>query len=300
MEYELIQKLTKMAREPLLHFLLLGACIYGLYGIFAVDEDGKDERIVTITSREVQSLTDQWMKMRRRPPTNQELTDVISDYARTKVLYREALAMGLDNGDLVIERRLAQKLKFLANSLITPEEPSDKVLADWYIANANSFKQPDLYTVTQIYFDPDKRQKTTLVDAKAALDKLNSLEHIPVDPGGYGDQLMLKNYYPNLSQAKLGKLFGTEFAEQVIKLEPGAWHGPIMSGYGIHLVLLNEVLLVPLPTLEEVREAVKNEWMAEQIAESSERFIEGLVSRYKIVVEETEVSTSAPGAKAAR
>jgi peptidyl-prolyl cis-trans isomerase C len=295
----MIEKLKKMAREPLLHFLLIGAGIYGLYGMLAIDEAGTDERIVTVTSNEIQSLTDQWMKMRNRPPTKQELTGAISDHARTQVLYREALAMGLDKNDLVHERRLARKLESLARSLITPEEPSDEVLVDWYAANADSFKQPDLYTFTQIFFDPDKRERATLEDAKAALDKLNLLKHIPVDFGGYGDQMMLKNYYPNLSQAQLGRLFGTGFAEDVIKLEPGVWHGPILSGYGTHLVLLNEVFLAPLPAFEEVKEAVKDEWMAEQITELSERFIEGLLSRYEIVVEETKVPISVAGAKAA-
>ncbi len=85
------------------------------------------------------------------------------------------------------------------------------------------------------------------------------------------------------------------FAEDVIKLEPGVWHGPILSGYGTHLVLLNEVFLAPLPAFEEVKEAVKDEWMAEQITELSERFIEGLLSRYEIVIEETEVPLPAPG-----
>jgi peptidyl-prolyl cis-trans isomerase C len=293
----LIEKLKKIAREPLLHFLLIGAGIYGLYGLSAIDEAGNDERIVNVTSGKIQSLTDQFMKMRSRPPTELELTGVISDYARTQVLYREALAMGLDKGDLVQERRLARKLESMAKSLITPEEPSDEVLLDWYAANAESFKQPDLYTVTQIFFDPDKRERTTLEDAQAALDRLKSLEHIPPDFSAYGDRIMLRNHYSNLSQVQIGKLFGTSFAEQVVKLEPGVWHGPILSGYGLHLVLLNEVLLVPPPAFEEVKKAVRDEWMAEQITEPSERFIEGLLSRYEIVVEETEVPISVPGAR---
>jgi peptidyl-prolyl cis-trans isomerase C len=289
-----------MARDPLLHFLLIGVGIYGLYGMFAVGEDRNDERIVTVTSREIQSLADQWTKVRSRPPTNQELTDVIRDYARTQILYREAVAMGLDDGDLVIERRLAQKLELLVNSLVTPEEPSDEVLIDWYAANIDRFKQPDLYTVTQVFFDPDKRKETTLDDAKAALDKLNSLEQIPPNIGGYGDRLMLENHYPNLSQVELGKLFGAGFSEQVVKLEPGVWHGPILSGYGPHLVVVHEVLLAPLPAFEDVMEPVKDEWMAEQITELSELFIENLISRYDITVEESEVPISVPGGRAAQ
>jgi peptidyl-prolyl cis-trans isomerase C len=288
--------LKKMAHEPLLHFLLIGTGIYALYGLSASDETGNDERIVTVTSGKIQSLADQFMKMRSRPPTEPELTGVINDYARTQVLYREALAMGLDKGDLVQERRLARKLESMAQSLITPEEPSDEVLVDWYAANVESFKQADLYTLTQIFFDPDKRDRKTLEDAQAALDELNALEHIPPDLNAYGDRLMLNNYYPNLSQEQLGKLFGTGFAEEAVKLEPGVWHGPILSGYGAHLVLLNEVILVPPPAFEEIKKVVRDEWMAEQITELSERFIKGLVSRYEIIIEDTEVPISVPRA----
>jgi len=289
-----------MAREPLLHFLLIGAGIYGLYGMFGTGEAANDERVVTITAGEIQSLTDQWSKTWSRSPTSEELTGAIRHYARTQILFREAMAMGLDNGDRVIERRLAQRLELLAESLITPEEPSEEVLIDWYAANADRFKQPDLYTVTQIFFDPDKREEKTLDDAQAARDKLNLLEQIPPDIGEYGDRLMLRNYYPNRSEAELGKLFGTEFADQVVELQPGTWQGPILSGYGTHVVFLSDVLLVPLPAFGDVKESVRDEWMAEQITELSERFIEKLMSRYEIIIEETEAPISAPGGRASQ
>ncbi len=290
----LIEKLKRMAREPLVHFLLIGAGIYGIYGMFAAGEAGNDERTVTVTSGEIQALTDQWRRTWNRPPTEDELAGIIRNRVRVQILHREALAMGLDKGDTVIERRLAQKVEFLAQGLITPEEPSDEELIDWYAANSARFKQPDLYTITQIFFDPDKREATTLDDAKAALDKLNALDRLPPDVSDYGDRLMLKNYYPNISKPELGKLFGTAFAEQVIELEPGAWHGPILSGYGTHLVLVTDITLVPLPAFDDIEELIKEKWMAEQIAELSERFIDSLLSRYEVIVEETEVPVTMP------
>jgi len=291
-------KLKKLAGEPLVHFLLIGAGIYGLYGIFAAGEAGNDERTVTVTSGEIQAMTDQWRRTWNRQPTEDELAGTIRNHVRVKILHREALAMGLDKGDTVIERRLAQKVEFLAQGLITPEEPTDEELIDWYAANSNRFKQPDLYTITQIFFDPDKREATTLDDAKAALDNLNALDRLPPDYSDYGDRLMLENYYPNISTLELGKLFGTAFAEQVIKLEPGVWHGPILSGYGAHVVLVNDIVLVPLPALDDIRELIKEEWVAEQITELSERFIDSLVSRYDVFIEDIEVPVKVPGSGA--
>jgi len=294
----LFARLKNLAGEPLVHFLLIGAGIYGLYGMFAAGEADNDERTVTVTSGEIQALTGQWRRTWNRPPTEDELAGIIGNHVRVQILHREALAMGLDKGDTVIERRLAQKVEFLAQGLITPEEPSDEELIDWYAANSDRFKQPDLYTIAQVFFDPGKREASISDDAKATLERLNALDRLPPDLGDYGDRLMLDNFYPNISQQELGRLFGTAFAEQVIKLEPGAWHGPILSGYGTHLVLVNDIVLVPLPEFEDIRELIKEEWVAEQVAELSERFIDNLISRYEIVVEETEVPITIPGSAA--
>ncbi len=295
----MFDKLKKLIHEPLLHFLLIGAGIYVLYGIYAGGEDSDNERTVTVTSGDIQALTNQWTRLWSRPPTEDELAGIIRDQVRVKILYREALAMGLDDGDIVIERRLAQKVEFLAQSLITPEEPSDEELTNWYTANADRFKQPDLYTVTHIFFDPDKREETTLDDAKVALDALNKLDELPASYGGYGDRFMLQNYYPNRSELELRKLFGSGFVDRVVKLEPGIWHGPVLSGYGTHLVLVNDVIRALQPTYEDIKERLTEEWMAEQVTDLSERFIDNLISRYEIVVEETEVPITAPGKSSA-
>ena len=280
----LIEKLKRMAREPLIHFLLIGAGIYGLYEIIGSGPDDEDERTIAVSANEIKALSNQWARQRLRPPTKEELASIIRDHVRTQVLYREAVAMGLENGDTVIERRLAQRLTLLTKGLITPEEPSEGELRAWFKENEKSFEQPDLYSLFHVYFNPDKRGAEALDDAKAALAKLESFEEVPADFASYGDPL-LQGYYPAHTEAALRRVFGTGFVEQVTNLKPGIWHGPVLSGYGTHLVLVNDVLLMPLPAYEDIKERIKEEWMAEQITELSERFINNLISRYEIVVE---------------
>lgn len=282
----------------MLHFLLIGAGIYGLYGIFTGGESVDDARTVVVKAGDIEALTDQWTRLWNRPPTKGELAGVIRDHVRVQILYREAVAMGLAEGDTVIERRLAQKIELLAKSLITPDEPTDQDLRAWYGQNLDRFKQPDLYTVTHIFFDPDKREQSTLDDARAALEKLEGLDELPADYADYGDRFMLQNYYPNRSELELRKLFGSGFVEQIVKLEPGPWHGPILSGYGTHLVLINEVLLSPQPDYGDVQAQVKEVWMTEQVNELSERFLDDLISRYDVEVEVIEVPITVPGASA--
>ena len=296
----MLEKLNKLIREPLIHFLLIGGGIYGLYAFYAGGEDSDNERTVTVTSNEIQALTSQWTRLWSRPPTNEELSGVIRDHVRTQILFREAVAMGLDKGDIVIERRLAQKVKFLAQGLITPQEPTDEILEKWYAANSDRYRQPDLYTITHIFFDPDKREETTLDDAKVTLDALSALDGLPANYSDFGDQFMLQSYYPNRSEVELRKLFGTGFVEQIVELEPGVWHGPVLSGYGTHLVLVSDVMLAPQPAFEDIKERLTEAWMAEQITELSERFINNLISRYEIIVEETEVPITIPGGAASQ
>lgn len=296
----MFDKLKKLAREPLVHFLLIGAGIYGFYGLFTDGDEGGNERTVTVTAGDIQALSSQWTRLWQRPPTEEELAGVIRNRVREQILYREAVAMGLDVGDTVIERRLAQKVELLARGLITPEEPPDEALKTWYAANLAKFKPPDRYTITHIFFDPDKRGDTTLDDATAVLKEIKALDEPPSTYGDYGDRFMLQNYYPGRSEVELRKLFGSGFVQQVIQLEPGVWHGPVLSGYGTHLVLVNDVVRPPSPTYDDVSARVKERWAAEQVEELSERFIDNLISRYEIVVEGTEVAMTVPGREAAQ
>jgi peptidyl-prolyl cis-trans isomerase C len=288
-------RLKKLAGEPLVHFLLIGAGIYAVYGALSTGAADNDERTVTVAAGEIQALTDQWIRSMSRPPTEDELDSIIRRHVRVQILYREALAMGMDKGDVVIERRLAQKVEMLAQGLMTPEEPSEEELIAWYAENSDRFKQPDLYTITQIFFDPDKRGATTLDDAKAAIDKLNALDRLPPDFSDYGDRLMLESYYENVSTLELGKLFGTAFAEKIVELELGVWQGPVLSGYGAHVVRVSDEVLVPLPAIDDVKQQITEEWMARQVNELSERFIENLISRYEVIIEEADVQALIPG-----
>jgi hypothetical protein len=291
----LFDKLKQLAREPLVHFLCIGAIIYGLYALSAADDGGDKERQITITAGEVKALTDQWTRLWNRPPTSEEFSGIIRDHVRRQILYREAMAMGLDQGDIVIQRRLAQKVELLAQGLNTPEEPTEEVLRDWYEANPEPFQPPDRYTITHIFFDPDLRDDTTLDDARAALEELTASGAEPSDTSAWGDRFMLQNYYPDRSALELRKLFGAGFVATLVELEPERWHGPVLSGYGTHLVYIHQLNRSSAPAFEDIREQVRDAWIAERIAQQSEIFLEDLIARYEIIVEETQVPFTVPG-----
>ena len=291
----MFDKLKQLAREPLVHFLCIGAIIYALYALAAADDGGENERQITITAGEVKALTDQWTRLWNRPPTSEEYAGIIRDHVRRQILYREAMAMGLDQGDIVIQRRLAQKVELLAQGLNTPAEPTEEVLLAWYEVNPEPFQPPDRYTITHVFFDPDLRDDATLDDARAALEELRASAAEPSDTSAWGDRFMLQNYYPERSELELRKLFGAGFVTTLVELEPQRWHGPILSGYGTHLVFIHQVARSSPPDFADVKDQVRDAWIAQQITQQSEIFLDDLIDRYEIIVEETQVPFTVPG-----
>ena len=283
--FSLRQLLSRWTREPLIHFVMIGACIYLLYGSYGQQETEELDRTITITAGEIAWLEETWAKQWKRPPTPVERRGLIEQYLRETVLYREAVAMGLDKDDTIIRRRLAQKLEFLSQDLIRPNPPTEEELLTYFGGNLDRFRAPDLITVTQIFFDPDKRDAQALEEAETVKARLDALGQPPADSRDFGDSFMLQSYYPERSQDELSKLFGSEFAQSVFDLKPEQWHGPVLSGYGVHLVYVHQHQEAPLPTFSQVEERVRQDWEDERRQDLNEQFIAGLLARYNVIIE---------------
>ena len=288
--------LLRIVKEPLFHFVLIGAVIFGLYSVTGAEDDAGDERAITITAGEVKWMTDSWAARWNRPPTREELDGVMRSYIREQVLAREAVAMGLDDGDTVIRRRLAQKLEILSKDLLTPTDPDPAQLEEWFEANKDRYRDPVLYTMTHIYLDPDKRDEQVLEQAEIIRDELNALDTVPADINEYGDPFMLQSYYPEYTETELAKAFGTGFVELVKELEPGRWHAPVLSGYGVHVVLVSERRLPEEPIYSAVEDRVRQDWIDQTRDELTEQFVVNLLDRYEIEIEETNVLLLDPNA----
>jgi hypothetical protein len=278
----------KLLREPLLHFLFIGAAIYLLYGVFAEPVPKVDDKTIVVTAGELEWMQSAWQKRWNRPPTDAEFEGLIQQYIKETVLYREALTMGLNKHDQVIRRRLAQKLEFLARDLVALTPPTDEELQRYLSEHQDSYQEPARYTFTQVFIDPDKRGDATLEHAETIKTTLIVQGDAVDNAGALGDDFMLQNYYPEKDQLEIQKLFGSGFAESLVDLSPGQWHGPVLSGYGVHLVYVSNISEPPLPVFSEVRERVAQDWKAEKGDELNEQFYANLRDRYTIIIEEPE------------
>ena len=276
----------RVLKEPLLHFLLLGILIYLLYAFFGRDKSSEESEIVVISQGEIEWLETNWQQLWNRPPTPDERQALIDEHAREKVLYQVALDMGLDKEDVIIRRRMVQKIEFLGADLLQPDEPTDEEVRKYYEENKATYQLPDLISLSHIYFDPDKRADRTLKDAEKVLSLLYSKAISNIEISDYGDRFMLQQNYSKRTQQEIQKLFGSGFSDTVFRLETGKWHGPVLSGYGTHLVYIDEHVRSQPVGWEPVKDRVKADWMKSKQQELNDNYIEGLLSRYTIVIED--------------
>ena len=273
-------------REPLFHFLLIGAAIYLFYGAIAEPVPEETDKTIVVSAGEIEWMRTSWQKRWNRPPTPEEFDGLIQQYIRETVLYREALTMGLNQHDQVIRRRLAQKLEFLAKDLVALTPPTEEDLQAYFDLHRDRYQEPALYTFTHVFIDPDARGDATLEDAEAIKARLIAQGDGIENAAALGDDFMLQSYYPEKDPIEIRKLFGSGFAASLEELAPGQWHGPVLSGYGTHLVYVSHVREPPPPAFAEVRERVTEDWTTDRSEELNEQFYANLRDSYTVVIEE--------------
>ena len=279
-------KLTRLFTEPLIQFLIIGACIYGAYALFGAPEaDFRDTR-VHVDSARINAFISEWESRWNRPPTREEIDGLIQSYIKEDVLYRQAVAMGLNEDDPITRRRMAQKLEFLTSDLAMMVQPAEGELEQYFSDNSEAYRAPDRMTFSQVFFDPDSRGNTTLEDAAEALVNLQAAGVPTEESMQVGDGFMLQSDFVSVTPTEAARQMGSGFVEAVVQLEPGSWHGPVLSGYGVHLVYMYDFQKSPPAVFEDVQAAVLENWQLEQREKFNADFIENLKTRYEIVIDE--------------
>lgn len=272
--------MTNLLKEPLVHFLLVGALLFGVYSWINPGAGTPDERIIEITPGTVQRLQDAWSRQWRRAPTRQELDGLIEDHIREEVLYREAIALGLERDDTIIRRRLAQKMEFLSEDLGTLVEPGDAELREFFAERQADFAEPARVSFTHVYFSPDQRGAAAATDAELVLAELQAADVI--DASERGDRFLMQLRYDSLTERDAAQLFGSAFSERLFELPEGGWQGPVESGFGWHLVRVTDRVAPRMPDFDVVRDEVRREFDYERQREVRAATYEALRARYEI------------------
>jgi peptidyl-prolyl cis-trans isomerase C len=286
--------MKRLLCEPLIHFLLLGAILFGVYAYVERDHGGIEQsKQIRLTIGDLSQMVLLFQSQWRRDPTSEELQRLVEDRVREEVLYREALALGLEKDDTIVKRRMAQKLQFLAEDIAAAREPTPEELGTWYEANRNQFAFPPRVSFRHLYFSPDRRGERARDDAAAALAKLAGQPEDSNLAATLADSFMFQEYYRDRAPEFLGKEFGPNFALAVAKLSPGSWQGPVESGFGWHLVFVDTLIPGRVPAFEEVEAGVKKAWLAEQKAQAWQKAYQDMRAKYMVLLPAPAESASA-------
>ena len=269
--------------DPLVLFLVLGAALAGLHALTR-EEPPRLQRAteVVVTEADVAWLERTFRKTWQRPPTPEERRTLVERRVRDEILFREARALGLDEGDEALRRRLAQKLEFVVKDA-TAVEPDEAELEAWHAANGARYAQPAARSFVHVYLSEDKRGAQARADAEALLAKLKAKPEQEV--AELGDRIMLEPEQRGLTPRDTRALFGDGFAEALFAQPLRQWGGPLRSGYGLHLVYVRSEQPGVTPPLEAVRERVRADVLDERRDRALEAYLEALRSKYDVRIE---------------
>jgi hypothetical protein len=273
--------MNRVLREPLLHFVVLGALIFFVYSQTDDAAAPSDTRIV-ITAGQQQNLVQTFERTWQRPPTRSEFDGLIDDYIRQELAYRQAQSMGIDRDDIVVRRRLRQKLEMFAGDLVDSRPPTIAELQGHFEENADRYRLPVIYSLRQVFFRTGDDFAAAEAKAEDALEKLRAGK---VAPNAIGDRTLLPAVLVEASETLVGSRFGHEFATALEAVETGKWSGPLRSGFGLHVVRIDERQEPRLPELDSVRDEVERDWFAARRTEALDAFYAGLSENYEIVIE---------------
>ena len=275
-----MRNLNNILREPLLHFLLIGAALFIVFEM--TQEQGPDapNRIV-VSPGQLEQLAAQFKRTWMRQPTQEELDSLIKGYVRNEVYYREALALGLDRNDPQVRQRMRLKLEFLLEDLTAEGPPSDELLNTFLQQHPDRFFIQPRVSFQQLFLNPDKRADFD-ADANRILKQLQQGAAVAT----LGDATMLPYELTQASQNKIRQSFGEAFAADVVKLPVGDWSGPVYSQLGVHLVRVSKHTAGYLPELAEVRDQVERDYLAQRRQQLKDKAYEKLREGYEVVIQE--------------
>jgi hypothetical protein len=277
-------------REPLLHFFVLGAAVFGLFALAGGKQVDEPARIIVSTAQ-IANLQDRFARTWQRPPTEQETRGLIEEFIRDEVFYREGRALGLDRDDIIVRRRLRQKMEFMVEDMAAAE-PTDDDLRSYLTFHSDKFRTEERLTFRHVFLSA-RRAASLDNDARRVAAGLSGA-HSDIDPSSLGDPFLHGEGFRGMTRRDVAGAFGDGFAEHLFAMEQDRWQGPVRSTYGLHFVFLEDRTPEALPQLDAVRAAVRREVMNARRITAEETLYRTLRQRYAISVQ------TAPPARAAQ
>jgi peptidyl-prolyl cis-trans isomerase C len=258
-----------------------GAVALVLMLVAAVSGDHSGNlRPIELTQDDLRQPDVTWAAKWHRHPTPQEMRGLPNDRIRENVLYREAPVLGLDKGDTISKRRLAQNMELVSEDAYSTHDPGTDELMAWFKKNQQRFQGAPQISFRQLCFSFAREGESAHDVAARAFRKVSG-QPVDSDEGmaSLADHSMFQSYYDDATSKQVANVFGTEFARVLFHLKPGSWQGPIKSVSGWHLVWIDSITSGRAPSFAEVEAAVRSKWISEQRADLRSRTFDAMRAR---------------------
>jgi hypothetical protein len=269
-------RLHRWLGDPLVHFVALGALVLGTHHLLAPPaSDTSDDRVIAVEDRYVEALVEERAARTGRDPAALDRDEARRGYVREEALVREARALGLDAGDAIVRRRLVQKMELLVRASVEVPEPTDDELTAFLAAHADEHVAPADVSFELRFFSRDRRGAQALEDAQRAHD-------FPDDPASAGDPFPLGGVFEHRTYAAAQEMLGAEILPALEHGAPGTWSEPIEARHGVELVRVTERTPARPRTLEELRPALRAQWIDEAEARAVDEALDAIVQSYRV------------------
>jgi len=283
----------RLIRDPFIQFLLIGGLVFAVYAYVRTDGGDVAEKRISIDSDTQSWLHSNFSKQFRRPPTRLEMGALIRTYTTNEVKYREALALGLDQRDSIVRRRMMQKFDFLFGDTAATEIPAEEDLERWYAEQKSEFQLPARISFEHLWFSPDRRGDSAADDAIEALTKITDTSS-PVPASEFGDQFPMDVALDEVDRGQIRRVFGEDFATTMFETEfdapTGQWFGPIQSGLGYHLIRVSKRSAAVTPPLAEVRETAIELWRQQNSEQRLAEMVTSFQGQYEVTLDEEAIT----------
>lgn len=266
--------LRRAFRSPIARFALIGSVIFALHARLSPTPD------LIVSRAFMDALGADYQKRTGAPPSDAEEREMIARFVEEEVLQREALALGLDRGDVIIRRRLAQKMELTLRALVHVAEPTDADLAArlaaeparWSVPSQISFEH--VFVARRPHRDLSREAEDILIALRAG-----------AAPDALGDPFLRGRAFLRKTDAEVEATFGPGFARSITSIPPGAWAGPFVSSFGHHLVRVLERAEPRPHTLDEVRPRVREALLNERRDAAYRAEIDRLRAKRRVIIE---------------
>jgi len=285
--------MRKLIRQPLIHFLLIGMLFFLLFRIVGGGEE--DSRTITVDKDALMNYFQYRSKAfnasvfeeRMAAMSEKELKELIDEYVRQEVLYREAMAMGLDKEDYIIRLRMIQKVEFISQGIAEAvTQLSEEEVKRYYEENLEKYYVQPLVTFTHVFFDFERWGSKAEGMAKEELVYLNE-NKVPFSQSMIrGDRFYYHTNYVERNPEHIARHFGPILAKGVFEAEANddQWIGPFQSEYGHHLVMVSKNEPGRYPEFREIADRVTEDAQQAYTQKQNDATIQNIIDGYEVRV----------------